>query len=369
MHIWRDAVTGDIPWPGAVFGLTTLGLWNWCNDQIMVQRCLSAKNISHSKGGTVFAAGLKIFPFFLWIIPGMISRVLFPGLRGIMLAALLAALMSTLTSVFNSASSMVTMDIWRRFRRRAPQQELMIVGRVCILVLIGLSVVWIPIMESSQGGQLWTYLQTISSCISPPWCCVFLLALFWKGTTEVGAFWGLVISTLVGLTRMVLEFVYTSPNCGSFEVDKRPSVLKEIHFLHFAIILSGVSIISTVVISLFTEKRPPEKLRRVTWWTRNDPMAPEETDSDDDLGAEDETHEANNNQDIKSEKKRSCCRVMYNWLCGIDNKPKAKLTLEEKILIKRKMTDIGENPQAKFVSAIAAIIVATVTTFLFGFFY
>ncbi|KAH9507888.1 Sodium/glucose cotransporter 4 [Bulinus truncatus] len=405
MHIWRDAVTGDIPWPGAVFGLTTLGLWNWCNDQIMVQRCLSAKNISHSKGGTVFAAGLKIFPFFLWIIPGMISRVLFPdeiacsdpqscikvcgnsagcsniaypllvlrrmpqGLRGIMLAALLAALMSTLTSVFNSASSMVTMDIWRRFRRRAPQQELMIVGRVCILVLIGLSVVWIPIMESSQGGQLWTYLQTISSCISPPWCWVFLLALFWKGTTEAGAFWGLVISTVVGLTRMVLEFVYTSPNCGSFEVDKRPSVLKEIHFLHFAIILSGVSIISTVVISLFTEKRPPGKLRRVTWWTRNDPMAPEETDSDDDLGAEDETHEANNNQDTKSEKKRSCCRVMYNWLCGIDNKPKAKLTLEEKILIKRKMTDIGENPQAKFVSAIAAIIVATVTTFLFGFFY
>ncbi|KAH9507892.1 hypothetical protein Btru_053133 [Bulinus truncatus] len=112
-----------------------------------------------------------------------------------------------------------------------------------------------------------------------------------------------------------------------------------------------------------------DQLRRVTWWTRNDPMAPEETDSDDDLGAKDETHEANNNQDTKSEKKRSCCRVMYNWLCGIDNKPKAKLTLEEKILIKRKMTDIGENPQAKFVSAIAAIIVATVTTFLFGFFY
>ncbi|KAH9507885.1 Sodium/glucose cotransporter 4 [Bulinus truncatus] len=150
-HIWRDAVTGDIPWPGAVFGLTTLGLWTWCNDQIMVQRCLSAKNVSHSKGGTVFAAGLKIFPFFLWIIPGMISRILFPdevacadptscskicgnsagcsnikaypllilrkmpqGLRGVMLAALLAALMSTLTSIFNSASSMVTMDIWRR---------------------------------------------------------------------------------------------------------------------------------------------------------------------------------------------------------------------------------------------------------------
>ncbi|CAL1546247.1 unnamed protein product, partial [Lymnaea stagnalis] len=404
MHIWRDAVTGDIPWPGAVFGLTTLGLWVWCTDQIMVQRCLSAKNISHSKGGSVFAAALKILPFFLWIVPGMISRILFPdeiacadpasckafcgneagcsniaypllvirrmpqGLRGIMLAALLAALMSSLTSIFNSASSMFTMDIWRRFRKRAPQAELMIVGRVCVLALIGLSVVWIPIMESSQGGQLWTYLQTISSCISPPWCWVFLLALFWKRTTEAGAFWGLIISQIVGLVRMVLEFAYAAPNCGSFEEDTRPTVLKEVHFLHFAIILSGVSIITTVVISLLTTPRPPEKIRRVTWWTRNDPLDPVETDSEDDFGMEDEGDDV---VKMKSRglKKKGVGRVLYNWLCGIDDRPKPKLTMEEKLLIKKKMKDIGEDPKAQMISAVAAIVVAGITTFLLGFFY
>ncbi|XP_055958845.1 sodium/glucose cotransporter 4 [Patella vulgata] len=47
-HIWRDAETGDIPWPGAAIGLTTLGLWVWCTDQIMVQTCLSAKDMSHA---------------------------------------------------------------------------------------------------------------------------------------------------------------------------------------------------------------------------------------------------------------------------------------------------------------------------------
>ncbi|XP_055895289.1 sodium/glucose cotransporter 4-like isoform X3 [Biomphalaria glabrata] len=357
MHVWRDAKTGDIPWPGAIIGLTTIGLTVWCNDQIMVQRCLSAKNISHNKGGAVFAAALKIFPFFLWIVPGMISRVLFPdeiacadpeackqicgnaagcsniaypllvlrkmpiGLRGIMLSALLAALMSTLTSIFNSASSMVTMDLWRRFRRRAPQHELMIVGRVCVLVLIG------------------------------------------------GAFWGLVISTIVGLTRMVLEFVYTAPNCGSFEEDTRPAILKEVHFLHFAIILSGISILSTVIISLFTVRRSPEKLRRVTWWTRNDPLDPEETESEDDYGVQDVNEETQKVERVASVKKRNIGRLVYNWLCGIDNKPKQRtLTLEDKILIKKKMTDIGENPRAKFVSAVAAIAVAAVTTFLLGLF-
>ena len=54
-----------------------------------------------------------------------------------MLAALLAALMSSLTSIFNSASSIVTLDLWRQFRKKASEFELMVVGRVTILILIG----------------------------------------------------------------------------------------------------------------------------------------------------------------------------------------------------------------------------------------
>ncbi|KAI8732395.1 sodium/glucose cotransporter 5 [Biomphalaria glabrata] len=79
MHIWRDPVKGDIPWTGAAFGLTLIGIWFWCSDQIIVQRSLSARNMNHSKGGAVFASYLKVTPLFLWIIPGMISRILYPG--------------------------------------------------------------------------------------------------------------------------------------------------------------------------------------------------------------------------------------------------------------------------------------------------
>lgn len=397
MHIWRDPTKGDIPWTGAVFGLTTIGLWVWCTDQIMVQRCLSAKNLIHAKAGAVFAAGLKILPFFLWILPGMIARILFPddvacatpamceavcgnragctdiaypllvlrrmpaGLRGVMLAALLAALMSSLTSIFNSASSMFTMDIWRRFRRKASQNELMIVGRVCILVEVGISILWLPILQASQSGQLWSYLQAISSYTAPPWCWVFLLALFWKGTTEPGAFWGLMISLVVGLIRMVLDFAMPAPFCGSGEEDTRPAVLKDVHFLHFAIILSGVSIISTVVISLLTKPRPPEKLRRVTWWTRHDLLDPDETDSENDF-AEDEVDEK------FIIKKKSAARKLYNWMCGIDDRPKPKLTPEEKEAIKRKMTSLDETPYEARVTNIIAITIALITTFLLGFF-
>ena len=106
------------------------------------------------------------------------------GLRGLMLAALLAALMSTLTSIFNSASSMATLDIWRKIRKQAKEHELMIVGRATVLILVGLSIAWIPMVEHGQGPQLWSYLQAIAAYTAPPWCVIFLMALFWRRTTE-----------------------------------------------------------------------------------------------------------------------------------------------------------------------------------------
>ena len=101
-----------------------------------------------------------------------------------MLAALLASLMSTLTSVFNSASSIVTLDLWGQFRKKAKQAELMIVGRVTVLVMVGISILWLPILQAQQGGLLWFYIAAICAYLSVPWCMAFLLGLFWKRTSE-----------------------------------------------------------------------------------------------------------------------------------------------------------------------------------------
>ncbi|CAF92731.1 unnamed protein product, partial [Tetraodon nigroviridis] len=79
MHLFRDAVTGDLPWPGMTLGLTILATWYWCSDQVIVQRSLSAKNMSHVKGASILAAYLKMLPFIFIVLPGMISRALYPG--------------------------------------------------------------------------------------------------------------------------------------------------------------------------------------------------------------------------------------------------------------------------------------------------
>uniref|UniRef100_W5LZQ5 Solute carrier family 5 member 1 n=2 Tax=Lepisosteus oculatus TaxID=7918 RepID=W5LZQ5_LEPOC len=184
-HIFRDPVTGDLPWPGLVFGLTVLGTWYWCTDQVIVQRCLSAKNMSHVKAGCILCGYLKLLPMFLMVFPGMTSRILYPGLRGLMLSVMLASLMSSLTSIFNSASTLFTMDIYTKVRRRASERELMIAGRwVFILVLIGISIAWIPVVQTAQSGQLFDYIQSITSYLGPPIATVFLLAIFWKRTNE-----------------------------------------------------------------------------------------------------------------------------------------------------------------------------------------
>uniref|UniRef100_A0A672FLI0 Sodium/glucose cotransporter 4-like n=1 Tax=Salarias fasciatus TaxID=181472 RepID=A0A672FLI0_SALFA len=333
-HMFRDAVSGDLPWPGLVFGLTVLATWVWCMDQVIVQRSLSAKSLSHAKGGSVMGGYLKILPMFFIVMPGMISRALFPdevacvdpavcqdvcgvpvgcsniaypklvtalmpaGLRGLMLAVILAALMSSLTSIFNSSSTLFTLDLYHKARPQASEMELMIVGRVFILVLVCLSLLWIPVVQLANSGQLFDYVQSVTSFLAPPITAVFLLAIFWQRANEQGAFWGLMTGLVVGIVRMVLEFSYSAPSCG--EPDHRPDILRQVHYLYFALILFGLTCLVIVVVSLATKAMSQEDVRnlelafyRLTWWTRHSreasdlpsssPTVPEEAAPDPDI--------------------------------------------------------------------------------------
>uniref|UniRef100_A0A674PRP5 Sodium/mannose cotransporter SLC5A10 n=1 Tax=Takifugu rubripes TaxID=31033 RepID=A0A674PRP5_TAKRU len=316
MHLFRDAITGDLPWPGMTLGLTILATWYWCSDQVIVQRSLSAKNMSHVKGASILAAYLKMLPFIFIVLPGMISRALYPdsvgcvdpeecvrvcgaevgcsniafpklvielmpsGLRGLMIAVMMAALMSSLTSIFNSSSTLFTIDIWKKHRPRASEKELLLVGRIVTVILMVVSVVWIPILQSANSGQLYVYIQSVTSYLAPPVTAVFTLAVFWKRTNEQGAFWGLMVGLVVGVCRMVLEFAFPLPRCGV--EDSAPNVLRSVHYLHFAILLCGLTATVIIVVSLLTP--PPthdqvckqkhktigggsQRVCSLTWWT------------------------------------------------------------------------------------------------------
>jgi uncharacterized sodium:solute symporter family permease YidK len=90
--------------------------------------------------------------------PKLIIEVMPNGFRGLMVAVMMAALMSSLTSVFNSCSVIFTMDIWKRIRKNAKDIELMIIGRIFVVLFVIASIFWIPIIELSQGMKHITHL-------------------------------------------------------------------------------------------------------------------------------------------------------------------------------------------------------------------
>ncbi|XP_077899102.1 sodium/mannose cotransporter SLC5A10 isoform X1 [Ictidomys tridecemlineatus] len=301
MHMFRDPYTGDLPWTGMTFGLTIMATWYWCTDQVIVQRSLSARNLNHAKAGSILASYLKMLPMGLMIMPGMISRALFPddvgcvvpseclracgveigcsniaypklvmelmpiGLRGLMIAVMMAALMSSLTSIFNSSSTLFTMDIWKRLRPWASERELLLVGRLVIVVLIGVSVAWIPILQGSNSGQLFIYMQSVTSSLAPPVTAVFILGIFWPRANEQGAFWGLMAGLVLGALRLVLEFLHPVPPCG--DPDTRPAILSRIHYLHFAIALFVLTSAVVAAGSLLTSPPQTVQIENLTWWT------------------------------------------------------------------------------------------------------
>eukprot|EP00095_Tigriopus_kingsejongensis_P001027 snap_masked-scaffold587_size153100-processed-gene-0.18 protein:Tk01027 transcript:snap_masked-scaffold587_size153100-processed-gene-0.18-mRNA-1 annotation:"hypothetical protein DAPPUDRAFT_215063" len=356
MHLVRS-VTADLPWTGMLFGLAINSIWYWCSDQVIVQRTLASKDMIHAKGGTILAGYLKLLPLWIMVFPGMASRVLFPnsvacatpddcfaicksragctniafiklvnekmpmGLRGLMLAVMLAALMSSLTSIFNSSSTIFTMDIYPRFRSNAKDVELLIAGRMFVLVLVVVSIIWIPIINASQGSQLFVYIQSITSYLAPPICAIYLLAMFWPRCNEPGAFAGLMVGLIVGLIRFGLEFGYAIPPCGSGE-EQPPqwwfSLIFDVHYLHFGIILWFITGVVAIVVSLLTAPIPEESLYRLTFWSRHSTKV--RVDLDEKIvEKEKEDTQSLKPQSSQEDEKTSWWRKGLNCFCGMES--------------------------------------------------
>ncbi|XP_006148025.1 sodium/glucose cotransporter 1 [Tupaia chinensis] len=398
-HIFRDPIEGDLPWPGLIFGMSILALWYWCTDQVIVQRCLSAKNMSHVKAGCTLCGYLKLMPMFLMVMTGMVSRILYTekiacvvpsecerycgtkvgctniayptlvvelmpsGLRGLMLSVMMASLMSSLTSIFNSASTLFTMDIYTKVRKGASERELMIAGRLFILVLIGISIAWVPIVQSAQSGQLFDYIQSITSYLGPPIAAVFLLAIFCKRVNEPGAFWGLILGFLIGISRMITEFAYGTGSC--MEPSNCPTIICGVHYLYFAIILFVITLFTVLIVSFLTKPIPDVHLYRLCWSLRNS------TEERIDLDAGEEYVQETPKEDLEievPEKKKGCFRRAYDLFCGLDQQKGPKMTKEEEEAMKMAMTDTSEKPLWRMVVNINGIILLAVAVFCHAYF-
>lgn len=276
-NLWRPHSDTEYPWTGMLFGAPILGVWYWCTDQYIVQRALSAKDVSNARKGALLAGYLKLLPVFLFFIPGVIAFALMQkglisfsmdeadkalpamitsflpiGLKGLAIAGLLAALMSSLSSAFNSSSTLLTIDFYQKFKPDATEKDLVRFGRIATIVLVVVSLGWIPFMRALMSGGIFLYLQSVQAYISPPIASVFLLGLFFKWINHRGAIIALWSGFVLGIARLVTEFM---SNEGSIQVQENSmlATFLNINFLHYALILF---IFCSVVLMVFSKLLP-----------------------------------------------------------------------------------------------------------------
>jgi SSS family solute:Na+ symporter len=247
-----------------------------------VQRCLAARNEQQARRGTIFAAYLKLLPFFIFLIPGLIAyalansgkivlaqsdqafptlvKVLLPvGIRGILAGGILAALMSSLAAVYNACSTLFTLDIYQKIKPQTSDKELVKVGRITTAAVVVLGMAWIPLMKGISD-VLYQYLQSVQSYLAPPIAAVFLLGVFSKRINGRAAIITMVVGFIIGLLRIALELL--KDHLSGFLY-----AFATVNFLYFCIFLFVLSVTMLIVISLLSERPSEVQLNGLTYAT------------------------------------------------------------------------------------------------------
>ena len=273
--LWHSLSHNSLPWLGVVVASVTIGVWYWCTDQFIIQRTLAARNLTNARRGALWGGFLKLAPVFLFLVPGMLGFALhhnhvvvngarfaiplkaggalngdavFPtlvqsllpvGFRGLVVAGMIAALMSSLASLFNSVSTLFTVDVYQKLRPETTQRRLVQIGRVTTVSMTVLGLLWLPIMKSIAGGGLYKYIQAVQSFLAPPIVAVFVLGLFWKRMNLKGAVWGLSVGFILGMAKLAANAIWGGDEGCAFIPD-----------FYFSGILLALSIGIVVVASL-----------------------------------------------------------------------------------------------------------------------
>jgi SSS family solute:Na+ symporter len=287
LKLTRPMSDPTVPWLGMIVGIPILGFYFWGNNQVMVQRVLSAKSVDHGRKGVLFVGFLYLFTLFIFIVPGLVARginlfgvenlpqqlisglelkegfgintdqvyprliikLLPVGLIGIILAAMISALTSTLSATLSSVSTLFTMDFYSRFDKKASSQKLVKVGRITSLVVLVIAILWAPYIQ--EFDSLVSYYQEIVSYLAPPVVGTFFLGLFWKRSNAQGAISGLLSGLLIAVFIMTIKYIF------GIEIG--------MHFLLLAPIVLIISALVNVLVSLFTAMPNQEQVNANTW--------------------------------------------------------------------------------------------------------
>lgn len=288
MSLVRPADDARLPWTGLVFGVPLLGFYFWANNQFMVQRVLSAKDLDHGRWGALFAGLLKLPVLFFMVLPGVAAIVLFSdldisfinynfdregtrvlctnladcpnmtypvliykllptGILGLVIAGLLAAMSSSISATLNSASTLITMDFISKINKNMSSMALVRAGQIATVILVILAAAWAPQIESF--ASLWEYLQVVLGYIAPPIVASFFMGLFYKRSNSDGAFYSFIIGYSLVIIYIILKVTGNAPE------------FMNIHFLLQVPVLFVICLLLNLVISHMTPPPNEEQIK------------------------------------------------------------------------------------------------------------
>jgi SSS family solute:Na+ symporter len=284
-----------MPWTGLLFGVPLLGFYFWANNQFMVQRVLSAKDLNHGRWGALFAGLLKLPVLFFMVFPGVVAIVLFAdldisglnymtltedggselctnlkdcpnmtypvliykllptGILGLVIAGLLAAMSSSISATLNSASTLITMDFANKINPNLTSKQLVRTGQMATVVLVILAALWAPQIE--RFGSLFEYLQLVLGFIAPPVVWGFFIGLFWKRANSNGAFYSLITGFFFTITLIYIKMTGAVP------------IIADIHYLHTAPMLLLFCGLINIIVSLATAPPDEKQIESLIWTT------------------------------------------------------------------------------------------------------
>lgn len=216
MQLYLPTDHPELPWSGALSGLLILHVFYWSTNQYIVQRALGARTLSEARIGIFVGNALKLMVPFFSIAGGVAAAHLFAaripvgetvapdeafpilvnmvapagyGIIGIILAGLLGAIISSIDSMMNSAATLLTMDVYRKYiRPDADDHRLIRVGQLAIIAIVGLSAFMaLTTYDPNSTGNFFLKVSSQSSHFTPGLVAAFLLGMFDRRATAIGA--------------------------------------------------------------------------------------------------------------------------------------------------------------------------------------
>lgn len=240
LHMILPADHPVLPWTALVIGLWIPNFYYWGLNQYITQRTLAAKTLRQGQLGVIFAAFLKLTIPFIVIFPGIMAyqlysdqlenadaayplliRNLIPGgIRGFIFAAIAGAVISSLASMLNSASTIFTMDLYKRhWKKDASPHSLVTTGRIMTLILVIIGCLIAPKLGSPRFRGIFNYIQEFQGFVSPGILAAFIFGMIFKRTpgsagvaalTASPVIYGILLYSFTGiafLNRMAITFV------------------------------------------------------------------------------------------------------------------------------------------------------------------